>query len=322
MTRARRSYAAGRRASHALALFSLALLAACATVPPAVRDLPVDAQPVELTTTPFYAQEQYQCGPAALLTILEQSGVDASLDTIVRRVYLPGREGSLQAELIAAMRAEGRIPYAVDGRAAALAAELDAGRGVLVLQNLGVSWLPRWHYAVVVGIDGDAGRVVLRSGTERRRLTALDTFLHTWRRSGYWGIVALRPGELPADEDPLRFFEALAAMEETGHMAAARQSWRAAARRWPESRIAWFGLGNSEYELGNFGAAETAYRELLRQDPDLAVARNNLAQSLLRQQRYAEARGEAERALAASAPDTGVRAEIGKTLAEIDALSK
>ena len=24
---------------------------------------------------------------------------------------------------------------------------------LLVLQNLGLSWLPRWHYAVVVGYD-------------------------------------------------------------------------------------------------------------------------------------------------------------------------
>ena len=71
----------------------LLLLAGCASVPPTASDPGADGVSLELTATPFYPQERYQCGPAALTTILDASGADVSLDEIVRKVYLPRRPG-------------------------------------------------------------------------------------------------------------------------------------------------------------------------------------------------------------------------------------
>ena len=107
----------------------------------------------------------------------------------------------IEPELLAAARTEGRLPYTVDGTLEAIWQELEVGRPVLVLQNLGVAAIPRWHYAVVVGIDAERGQVILRSGTDERRITPTGAFLHTWRRGGYWGMVVLDPGELPASVD-------------------------------------------------------------------------------------------------------------------------
>jgi len=160
------------------------LLGGCASIPPTVSELPAVVESIELGDTPFYPQERYQCGPAALTTVLVKSGAPASLDDIVDKVYLPGRQGSLQVELLAATRTAGRLPYVIDGRLAAIWRELERGRPVLVLQNLGVAAIPSWHYAVVVGIDAEGGEVMLRSGTDRRRVTATRTFLHTWLRGG------------------------------------------------------------------------------------------------------------------------------------------
>jgi len=205
------------------------------------------------------------------MTILEASGAGTDMETLIRRVYLPARHGSLQAELVAATRAEDRIPYQLAPKLSSLAAELDAGRPVLVLQNLGVSWLPRWHYAVVVGIDPEADEIVLRSGTERRRVTRTATFLRTWQRSGYWSLVALRPGEMPALADRERWFETVAALEETGHVRNARAGWQAALKRWPDATVAKFGLANSEFLLGNWAEAEVGYRALLVSEPGLVM---------------------------------------------------
>ena len=65
----------------------------------------VDPARVELESTPFFPQSDYQCGPAALATVLAADGVDVTADQLVSEVYLPGRRGSLQVELIAATRA-------------------------------------------------------------------------------------------------------------------------------------------------------------------------------------------------------------------------
>jgi hypothetical protein len=74
------------------------------------------------------------------------------------------------------------IPYVLEPEVTALAAELAAGRPVLVLQNLGLERAPVWHYAVVDGID--QGDVILRSGTQQRRVErcAFPAFVATRRQ--------------------------------------------------------------------------------------------------------------------------------------------
>jgi tetratricopeptide (TPR) repeat protein len=296
------------------------VLAGCASIPPSVSELPVAGQAIELEDTPFYPQERYQCGPAALTTVLVQSGAAATLEDMVDKVYLPGRQGSLQVELLAATRTEGRLPYVIDGSLAAIWRELEAGRPVLVLQNLGVAtaigdW-SRWHYAVVVGIDAKRGEVMLRSGTDRRRVTSSRTFLHTWRRGSYWGMVVLAPGELPAAPDRSRYFEAVAALEQAGRAAEAAIAWQAALGHWPGDSVALFGLANSRLVLGDYPAAEEAYRELLEREPGMVVARNNLALALAEQGQYDAALQEIDIALAAN-QDAALERELGDTAATI-----
>jgi tetratricopeptide (TPR) repeat protein len=292
------------------------VLAGCASIPTSVSGLPVSGQAIELEDTPFYPQERYQCGPAALATALVHSGAEVSLEDIVDKVYLPGRQGSLQVELLAATRTEGRLPYVIDGSLAAIWQELERGRPVLVLQNLGIAAIPRWHYAVVVGIDAERGEVVLRSGTDRRRVTPSRTFLHTWRRGGYWGLVVLAPDQLPAAPDRSRYFEAVAALEQAGRAEEATIAWQTALEHWPGDSVALFGLANSRFVLGDYQAAEDAYLELLDREPGMVVARNNLALALAGQGRYAAAMEEIAIALVGNR-DPAVERELRDTAATI-----
>jgi tetratricopeptide (TPR) repeat protein len=292
------------------------MLTGCASIPPSVSELPQAARAIELEDTPFYPQERYQCGPAALTTVLVQSGAGASLEAVVDKVYLPGRQGSLQAELLAATRTEGRLPYVIDASLAAIWRELETGRPVLVLQNLGVEAIPRWHYAVVVGIDAERGEVVLRSGTDRRRVTRIRTFLHTWRRGGYWGMVVLVPGQLPTAPNRSRYFEAIAALEQAGRAEEAAWAWQTALREWPGDTVALFGLANAHLAKAEYAAAETAYRDLLERVPDLPAARNNLALALAAQEKFDTALEQIRVALSNN-PDPAMEKELRDTEATI-----
>lgn len=294
----------------------LVLVTGCASIPPSVSELPSPAGSVELEDTPFYPQERYQCGPAALATVLAQSGAAVSPENLVDKVYLPGRQGSLQYELLAATRTEGRLPYVIDGRLAAVWRELAAGRPVLVLQNLGVAAIPRWHYAVVVGIDTERGEVVLRSGTDRRRVTRAKTFLRTWQRGDYWGMVALAPDELPVAADRSRYFEAIVALEQAGQSEAAAIAWDAALRNWPGDTVALFGRANALFALRDYRAAEDAYRDLLERDGAAVAARNNLALALAEQGRYDAALQEIGIALSET-DDSALEQELTDTEATI-----
>ncbi len=193
------------------------LLSAC-SAPQASRllETPGDLPPrVEMTEVPFFPQERYYCGPAALATVLVWSGLDVTQEDLVSQVYTPGRQGTLRSDVVAAARRNGRLAVPVDNLADLLA-ELDAGHPVLVFQNLALDWYPQWHYAVAVGYDLDTGDLILRSGTEQRRVTRLSTFEHTWWRGEYWALVVLPADILPATASELEVLQAVSGLEQIG----------------------------------------------------------------------------------------------------------
>ncbi len=281
---------------------ALLLLCGCAGVPQ-TRALLSDPPPelgrsFELEEVPFFPQERYQCGPAALATVLGWGGVEVTPEQLEPRVYLPERQGSLQAELIAAARRYQRISYPLDPVLTAVLREVKAGHPVLVLQNLAFSWYPRWHYAVVVGFDLERREVVLRSGTHKRHIQSLRSFEYTWRRAGHWAVVMLDASFVPATASEQRYLRAVLGFEQTGDWVTAAAAYRAAAGHWPASAGAWFGLGNAVYQLHDLNGAETAFRRVLELRPEFPSALNNLALVLFEQGNADEAVVLAQRALA------------------------
>lgn len=258
-----------------IALVLVTLLAACAATPPAPRQ----AASV-LESVPFFPQTEYQCGPAALATVLVHSGVATNPETLGPQVYLPDRQGSLQLELLAAARRAGRVPFTLDGGPEALLTELAAGNPVLVLQNLGLHSAPRWHYAVVIGYEPSGQRVILRSGTEQRRQERWSRFMATWTRAELWGLVVPSPGELPASASANTIGPALARQEGQLDPAVARTAWEAALSRWPQEPDILFATANVRHKQAAPDAA-TLYRQLLVLEPEHMAARNNFADLLL-----------------------------------------
>lgn len=285
-------------------VLALLLLGGCATQTRALRSAPHArlAPQVELKATPFFAQERYQCGPAALAMALNAAGFGVLPDALVPQVYLPQREGSLQVEMLAAARRNGAFGVTIAPRMDALLSELAGGNPVLVLQNLSLPIYPRWHYAVVIGYDLAHGEIVLRSGTTERMVMAMSTFEHTWARSGYWGMVALAPGRLPVTTGQATVLDALVAFEKSGQPAAVRQTYEAATQRWPADLALLLGLGNTAYNAGDRVAAADAFGRASEQHPDSAPAFNNLAVVLTELGRLAEARKAAETAIALGGP--------------------
>ncbi len=283
------------------------LLAACTSPDGAdFATLPAAApERVEVAGVPFIPQDELYCGPAALATVLGWSGAAVGQAELAAAVFTPGRAGTLPADLVSAARRHDRLAVAVAGLPALLT-ELAAGHPVLVLQNLGLDWAPQWHYAVAVGYDRPAGRLVLRSGREARRRVPLGTFEHTWARAGHWGLAVLPPDRLAASAGEAAMLEAAAGLEQGGRAAAARIAYQAVLLRWPESVGALIGLANASYALGELARAEHALRSATTLHPDSAAAWNNLAHVLAERGRPAAALAAAGRALALGGPLAGI----------------
>lgn len=307
----------GALAPRRLAIVAAALLlAACAA--PGVRevrqrtDIP---RQVELERTPFFPQEDYQCGPAALATALGAAGLPADPQKLAPQVYLPARKGSLQIEMLAGARRNGAVAVTIPPRLDALLRELDAGHPVVVLQNLGLSWIPRWHYAVAVGYDLDEDVLLLRSGRYRRLETDLDRFTRTWARGDYWAFVALPPGRLPATAQEPEVVQGLTAFEKLAPPGEARKGYAAAVARWPASLPLLIGLGTSAYAAGDKPAALEAFDRAAAAHPESGAAHNNRASVLADLGRLEEARASARKAVALGGP---WREVAQRTLQEIE----
>lgn len=254
-------------------------------------------QSIELTDVPFFPQDEYQCGPAALATVLAHSGVRIRPEPLVAQVYLPSRRGSLQVEMLATARRHGRVAYVLAPRYPDLLREVAAGRPVLVLQDVG-TLLERWHYAVVHGFDYPSGTVLLRSGTTRRLEMPFTAFERTWMKSGYWAMVTVPPEQLAATATEEAWMDAVLSMARVAEPSAVTRAYATALRRWPGNLSAAVGLANQHHLQGALPQAEAVLREALVRHPHSVIVMNNLAQVLSEQGRQREALAQADRAAA------------------------
>lgn len=269
---------------------------------------------------PFFPQERYHCGPAALATVLGASGMAVSPEALVERVYVPGRRGSFQTEMMAAARSHGRLVYQLEPTLRTLLAELEAGNPVLVLQNLGLASLPQWHFAVAKGFDLERGRLLLNSGLIEDYELALPVFERTWARAGHWAVTVTAVDRLPATADAEGLLKSLDALQQSApRFPLLSQAYRSALQRWPEHPGLLLGQGNLLLGEGRLDAAVGSYRRLLSAHPDYAPAHNNLAHAYLELGSLELAREHALRALA-----TGDRfaATYAATLDDIEAAAQ
>lgn len=253
---------------------------------------------VELTDVPFFPQEDYQCGPAALATSMVNFKVQVTPEQLVNQVYLPARKGSLQLEMLATPRRYGLVSYLLAPRYQDMLREVAAGNPVVVLQNLGSDY----HYAVVVGYDGVEGMMVLRSGTVARQEMQFFVLEYTWANTGYWAMVTTPPDRIPVSAEQETYLAAVVAMARVAPADKVRVAYRTFLDRWPDNVTASIGFANSYYAAGEFGQAEKILRAALANHQDSDAVMNNLAQALSDEGRNDEALEVIERAVALNGP--------------------
>ena len=301
-------------------IFLSSLLSGCSLIAPQTSALraqkPADLpRQIELKEVPFFPQEDYYCGPAALAMALNAAGVKVSPDDLVEQVYLPGRKGSLQVEMVAAARRRGLVAIELAPQLTDMLREIAGGTPVIVLENYGpFSWTPVWHYSVVVGYDLDQLLVIRRSGVQQRRPTPLPIFEKIWKEEKYWAMIAVPPDRMPVTATETQYANAVVALERIGQLQSALTAYTTMLKRWPASLPAQMGRGNTAYALKDLPTAEGAFRLASEAHPESAAALNNLASVLAERGNLAEALTIAERAVALGGP---LLPQTSETLAEI-----
>ncbi|MEW5728933.1 MAG: PA2778 family cysteine peptidase [Pseudomonadota bacterium] len=282
------------------AFICTALVAGCAMEPPPPvatgSGLPTTAR---VAGVPFHPQTGFRCGPAAMAQVMATAGVPVPPEGMADLFARPADDP--RPLLTDVAHRYGRLAYPVVG-VEAMMGELAAGHPVLILQNLGVRSQPMWHCIVAVGYDRVRGEVLVNSGGEEGKAMSVRLFERLWSDSGQWGLLVLKPGDLPATADHRSYLQAARALEESGRHWEAVLAYDGALARWPAEAEALMGLGSSLHLLGDPQGAADAYRAAAALADDPAPALDRLALVLAELGRRDEAVAAAREAVALGGP--------------------
>ncbi len=246
---------------------------------------------------PFIEQADYFCGPATLAMNLKFIGSKHSTTELSSMLFTPHMKGTLQNDMISATRRLGVIAIPVTKMIDVINTVKD-GHPVLIFQNLGLSWYPRWHYALVVGYNLQDSVLILHSGKFKNMRMKISTFENTWARVENWGLIIVQPGSIPQITDENEMLKASAGLELAGHFEKAKMSYEAILKKWPLSSGAYLGLGNISYQMSDYPQAIKSLKRSIELKPDSAGAWFNYAIVLIETGDIKNARPAASKAIA------------------------
>ncbi len=238
----------------------------------------------------IYPQEEYFCGPSSMATLLNNQHVEFVYSDVVGATFTPALKGTLQIEMKATARRYGLIPYEINPKLAAVLSEVSNNRPVLILFNLGLDPLPVWHYSVVTGFNKATKEIFLSGVKNTQTWMSFEEFERFFERGGSWAVVALKPPLLPIASSEKEMIRAIADMAEVGYKEQAKLAADNYVKQHPLSFLGSMMLANIHYEMKDYFNATTEYRRALVLKPNDPVVLNNLAQSLLKENKLSEAK--------------------------------
>ena len=139
---------------------------------------------------PFFPQEDNQCGPASLATVLNYFGVQVSPDEIAREIYSKSARGTLTLDMVLYATGKGLSASQYRGNIYDLKSNIDAGYPVIVMVDLGFLLFQKNHFMVVKGYNEDG--LIVNSGTIEGKLIPERDFIRVWKKTAFWTLL-VRP---------------------------------------------------------------------------------------------------------------------------------
>jgi len=130
---------------------------------------------------PFFPQQQQDdCGPSALASVLAFRGQSVPVAKIAEAVYDPRLGGSLLPDMENFARQRGFATRSGRGHLELLRQAVDAGRPVVIPLETGFWHLSRPHYVVIFGYDQQ--RFLVHAGVKEGVFIDADQLLQRWEK--------------------------------------------------------------------------------------------------------------------------------------------
>lgn len=141
---------------------------------------------VIIERVPFFPQEKYQCGPAALAGVLNFWGEKISPEHIAQEIYSPTAKGTLNLDLLFYAQKRGFQTQQYKGSLEDLKRNISAGVPLILQVDFGFLVYEQTHFLVVVGYNSQG--IVVNSGVEKGKFIPTSSFLRIWAKANYWTL--------------------------------------------------------------------------------------------------------------------------------------
>jgi hypothetical protein len=140
-----------------------------------------------IKSVPFFPQEDYQCGPAAMAAVLNYRGVKRTPEEVAAAIYSKSARGTLNFDMVFYAEKKGLFARQYPGNLADLKYRINKSHPLIVMVDYGFLVYQKNHFMVVVGYD--SGNVVVHSGKDSFKRVPIDDFLKTWQKTNNWTLL-------------------------------------------------------------------------------------------------------------------------------------
>ncbi len=239
-------------------------------------ELPNVAPKKQLSEVPFILQKDAYCGPATLAMLLNYRGENYSQNELSELTFVEKANGTYQSSMKSAVRKKGYMLVELDS-IEDIIKEINIDNPVVVFQNLGFDWYPFWHYSLIVGYDLESDLLTIHSGEEKFKKIEVSKFMKSWKRAGKWGFTAVIPGYESATASELELMKSASILEKLGYTPLARRAYEQIAHQFPDSFMAYVGLGNLSLRDNQLAQSKQYYEKAKEIAPSNPVIHNNLS---------------------------------------------
>lgn len=170
-----------------LSIIAFFIVSSCMTAQqiPQTHDMHV------ISDVPFFPQEEYQCGPASLASVLTYWNIHAEPEEIGRKIFSTSARGTLTIDMMLYTQKKGLHVEQFKGTMEALRNYVDSGYPLIVLVDNGISVFQMNHFMVVTGYN-DYG-VIVNSGQSQNKFLPEKNFIAAWKKTDYWTLLIKKP---------------------------------------------------------------------------------------------------------------------------------
>lgn len=132
---------------------------------------------------PFFAQDEFMCGPASLASVIAYWGKDTGLEEVAKATYHDRLKGTLPVDMLIYAKDKGFEAEYYEGSLEDLKKRLSEGTPVILFLNLGYDFYPVGHYIVVVGYNERMRSIIAHSGMDREEAFTYARLEKAWSKT-------------------------------------------------------------------------------------------------------------------------------------------